>query len=148
MNPKQILKTIQSNLIASILVGTTTGLASFLLWSENWFASLLPTDIRIAFVRLLAITLLLLGLVGSYFYSKRKFKSRYNVLWDKKNNIYCNMCKVMLAPAHVNKEQWSHFLNRTSFSCPKCGQLYLLKDETDRPISKQRCIEAMKEEHT
>lgn len=86
--------------------------------------------------------------MGSYFYSKRKFKSRFNVLWDKQNNIYCNMCKVMLAPVHVNKEQWSHFLNRTSFSCPKCGQLYLLKDETDRPISKQRCIEAMNEEHT
>lgn len=136
----------RDKLLDWLLPAIGAALAGIALSLEEHLAKLIPTQPELWAVRAIALSLVLFGLLlGSLFWFRPKLKPLYGVLWDDKDNVYCSSCKVILAPTNFDKEQWGHFINRSSFQCPKCQAMYLLKDENDRLISKQTCIEKIHE---
>ncbi len=95
-------------------------------------------------IAILWLTIVLILLVAHILEKRLNLRYFLNVLWDKRGNIFCSDCKVLLAPVNIN-EQWSHHINRSSFQCPKCKQTYLLKGKDDRPIAKSQAEEMFRE---
>lgn len=93
---------------------------------------------------IILLLLVLVVLLISYIIEIRpKLEAWFNVLWDKEGNIYCNHCRVMLADSQIN-EQFTHYINRSSFQCPKCKQPYLLKDVNGDPLKKDEAFQLKK----